>query len=56
MTKDTRERKSLMCLLLLIEEMKVQRKQYYDETSWYWGRIYGEVKAWMPLPEPYKEN
>lgn len=35
---------------------KVQRKQYYDETSWYWGRIYGEVKAWMPLPEPYKEN
>lgn len=46
MTKDTRER----------NVTKVQRKQYYDETSWYWGRIYGEVKAWMPLPEPYKEN
>lgn len=33
---------------------KVQRKQYSDGT-WYWGRIYGEI-AWMPLPEPYKEN
>ena len=22
---------------------------------WRWGRIYGKVKAWMPLPEPYRE-
>lgn len=31
---------------------KVQRKLYGD--YWRWGRIYGEPKAWMPLPEPYK--
>lgn len=33
---------------------KVQR-QYYDGT-WYWGRINGGMKAWMPLPEPYREQ
>lgn len=22
---------------------------------WYWGRIYGGVKAWMPLPDTYIE-
>lgn len=22
---------------------------------WYWGRIYGDAKAWMSFPEPYKE-
>lgn len=32
---------------------KVQR-QYYDGT-WYWGRIIGGMRAWMPLPEPYRE-
>lgn len=32
---------------------KVQRQFYRDH--WYWGRIYGEAKAWMPLPEPYSE-
>jgi hypothetical protein len=32
---------------------KVQR-QYYDGT-WYWGRINGDIKAWMPLPKPYRE-
>lgn len=32
---------------------KVQRKQYRD--AWCWGRIYGQPKAWMPLPQPYKE-
>ena len=32
---------------------KVQR-QYYDGT-WYWGRIAGGMRAWMPLPEPYRE-
>lgn len=33
---------------------KVQRKQY--KNKWWWGRIYGEPSAWMPLPEPYKEK
>lgn len=33
---------------------KVQR--IYDPYhGWYWGRIYGGMKAWMPLPEPYRE-
>ena len=32
---------------------KVQR-QCYDGT-WYWGRINGDMRAWMPLPEPYRE-
>lgn len=32
---------------------KVQR--IYDKNiGWYWGRISGEMKAWMPLPKPYK--
>ena len=38
---------------------KVQRILYTDfrtkETSWYWGRIGGSMRAWMPLPKPYKE-
>ena len=35
---------------------KVQR--IYDNCTnpyWHWGRIYGGVKAWMPLPDPYTE-
>lgn len=38
---------------------KVQRIYYVDiytnVGSWYWGRIGGEMRAWMPLPKPYKE-
>ena len=38
---------------------KVQRIYYVDictnVASWYWGRIGGEMRAWMPLPKPYKE-
>lgn len=31
---------------------KVQR--IFDcEFGWHWGRI-SKIKAWMPLPEPYK--
>lgn len=37
---------------------KVQRM--YNEWAggkyWSWGRIYGNPKAWMPLPEPYVER
>lgn len=33
---------------------KVQRLQDID-GKWYWGRILGSMRAWMPLPEPYKE-
>lgn len=34
---------------------KVQRLQDID-GKWYWGRILGGMRAWMPLPEPYKEQ
>lgn len=39
---------------------KVQRLYSWDflhpgEGYWYWGRIDCEMRAWMPLPEPYKE-
>lgn len=36
---------------------KVQRKSWEQsgKISWYWCRIYGEPKAWMPLPEPYNK-
>lgn len=39
---------------------KVQRIRYTDyngqkEDKWYWGRIRGEMRAWMPQPKPYKE-
>lgn len=35
---------------------KVQRMYNCGVNShWYWGRIYGKVKAWMPLPKPYVE-
>lgn len=35
---------------------KVQRirEPYGDKAFWRWGRVYGDCKAWMPLPEPYK--
>lgn len=35
---------------------KVQR-MYNSGTNpyWYWGRIYGRARAWMPLPDPYTE-
>lgn len=37
---------------------KVQRihNTFNRNDYWYWGRIYNGIKAWMPLPEPYKEN
>lgn len=32
---------------------KVQRMHH--KNNWYWKRIYGEPKAWMPLPGKYEE-
>lgn len=34
---------------------RVQRMKFIDESTWYWGRVHG-IKAWMPLPERYKEE
>ena len=38
------------------EVTKVQRMYKGGKSGWRWSRIYGEPKAWMPLPESYKEN
>lgn len=28
----------------------------FDKNDyWYWGRINGGMRAWMPLPEPFRE-
>lgn len=36
---------------------KAQRQRSYNnKDKWIWGRVYGECKAWMPLPKEYKEN
>lgn len=35
---------------------KVQRIFNDYANTWYWGRICGGMRAWMPLPEPYKER
>lgn len=36
---------------------KVQRiHNTYNKDYWYWGRILGEMKAWMPLPKGYKDS
>lgn len=35
---------------------KVQRIFNDYANIWYWGRICGGMRAWMPLPEPYKEK
>lgn len=35
---------------------KVQRIFNDYANTWYWGRICGGMRAWMPLPELYKEK
>lgn len=37
------------------EVTKVQRMYNNYSDTWCWGRIYGQAKAWMLLPERYKE-
>jgi hypothetical protein len=38
------------------EVTKVQRMYDGSKVGWQWGRINSEPKAWMILPESYKEN
>ena len=40
----------------VINVTKVQRIFNDYANTWYWGRICGGMRAWMPLPEPYKEK
>lgn len=62
MPEDFKENKDKKIINVLVttstgKVTKVQRM--YDSgvnAHWYWGRIYGQVKAWMPLPEPYVEK
>ena len=35
---------------------KVQRIFNNYANTWYWGRICGGMRAWMSLPDPYKEE
>lgn len=35
---------------------KVQRIFNDYANTWYWGRICGGMRAWMPLPDSYKEK
>lgn len=35
---------------------KVQRIFNDYANTWYWGRICGGMRAWMSLPDPYKEK
>lgn len=55
---DTQNRKVINVLVTTNtgKVTKVQRiNNGYRNGGWYWGRIYGECKAWMPLPAPFKE-
>lgn len=38
------------------EVTKVQRMYSNYSDKWYWGRVYGQPKAWMSLPKGYKEK
>ncbi len=41
---------------LITKVQRIHHRNYdgiYDD--WYWGRIYGSVIAWRPLPERYVE-
>lgn len=33
---------------------KAQRIFNRNTNNWYWGRLYGKMKAWTPLLEPYE--
>ena len=40
-------------------EIEIAQGSRFDNGTWEWytsGWRYGEVIAWMPLPEPYKEG
>ena len=40
-------------------QIEVSRGSTFDDGTWEWytsGWHYGEVIAWMPLPQPYKEE
>lgn len=53
-TKDIKVKKIIDVLITTAKGKvtKVQRQSHNE--YWWWARIYGEPKAWKPLPEPYK--
>lgn len=50
--------KKIIDVLVTTDRGKVTKVQrIFDRTiGWYWGRILGEMRAWRPLPKPYKLN
>ena len=52
-----RKRSDVLVTTAKGEVTKVQRSMICDSSGvvWFWRRIYGEPKAWLPLPEPYEE-
>lgn len=50
--------KKIIDVLVTTDRGKVTKVQrIFDEfIGWHWGRILGEMRAWMPLPRPYKLN
>lgn len=63
MPEDLKENKDKKIINILVttaagKVTKVQRMRddWGGKTHWSWGRIYGEPKAWMSLPEQYREE
>lgn len=50
--------KKIIDVLVTTDRGKVTKVQrIFDQTiGWHWGRILGEMRAWRPLPKPYKLN
>lgn len=45
-----------MTILNYLMGRRYMRLKNCSKIGWGWSRIYGEAKAWMLLPESYKEN
>lgn len=50
--------KKIIDVLVTTDRGKVTKVQrIFDQIiGWHWGRILGEMRAWRPLPKPYKLN
>lgn len=50
--------KKIIDVLVTTDRGKVTKVQrIFDQyIGWHWGRILGEMRAWKPLPKPYKLN
>lgn len=37
-----------------VQRIKMKNYNGEPENHWYWGRVRGNIRAWMPLPRGYK--